>query len=396
MPPVSVDAENPQTSLLKRLEEILQALPDRAFSGRLRKVYAAAAAAIGRLSDMDLVKYETPVVDSSPDLSLWEEMAPVIRDTVMDVNALLNVIREQFPAQPPGGLADTVSRAANEAGRPRGSSGQDPTAILQESMQQLAQGVTQLGEAMRNPSVVSDRWTLLAEIQRFRARFREQVGNLVFETASTFAEVSRAQVVPGHEAEVKAAVTVRAITSDLARILAARLNKVREAEPEDVQWNAQQLQTELDAFGRTAAYRNLRAQDKRHIVEMRAEVGRLAILPNPSRVDLLKVVEELESFVRGLSAVNQRQILIIHDREVWASCGVRLERAQSLVESDEASSAKLLAEAVGLGQALYGREAELDTFLRKARKQPLAQLTGVELRVSIEAFQGLLAQLDVM
>lgn len=385
---MSVDAENPQTSLTPRLEELLQAHPDRAFAGRLRKVYAAAAQAIGRLSDMDLVKYETPVVDSSPDLSLWEEMAPVIRDTVMDVNALLNVIREQFPAQPGGNVADLVN-----SGRAR-----EPAMMLHDAMTQLAQGVTQLGEAMRNPSVVSDRWTLLAEIQRFRARFREQISNLVFETAGTFGEVTRAQVVPGHEAEVKAAVTVRAITADLGRILTSRLGKVRDAEPEDVQWNAQQLQTEMDAFGRTAAYRNLRAQDKRHIVEMRAEVGRLAILPNPSREDLLKVVGELEAFVRGLAAVNQRQILIIHDREVWASCGVTLERGLSLSDSDSDApvAAKLLADAAARAQSLYGRASDLDAFLRKARKQPLAQLTGPELRVTIEIFQGLLAQLDVM
>ncbi|MCP3143376.1 hypothetical protein [Pyxidicoccus xibeiensis] len=395
MRPVSEAADTTLASLSPRLEEILQTLPDRAFAGRLRKVYAAAAQAIARLSDLDLVKYETPIVDSSPDLSLWEEMAPVIRDTVMDVNALLNVIREQFPVQPLGGIADTVSRAANEAG-PALDGVDDPSGLLQEAMHQLAQGVTQLGEAMRNPSVVSDRWTLLSEIQRFRARFREQMSNLVYESVSTFGEVTRAQVVPGYEAEVKAAVTVRAITSDLARIIAARLKKVRDAEPEDVQWNAQQLQTELDAFGRTAAYRNLRAQDKRHIVEMRAEVGRLSILPNPGRVDLVTVVEELEAFVRGLSGVNNRQVLIIHDREVWASCGVRLERALSLLGSDPAGAARALAEAAGSAQSLYGRDSELDAFLRKARKLQIAQLSGPELRSTIETFQGLLAQLDVM
>jgi hypothetical protein len=263
-------------------------------------------------------------------------------------------------------------------------------------MQQIAQGVTQLGEAMRNPSVVSDRWTLLAEIQRFRARFRQQMGNLVFESASTLGEVTRAQVVPGYEAEVKAAVTVRAITSDLSRIIAVRLKKVREAEPEDLQSNVQQAQTELDAFGRTAAYRNLRAQDKRHIVEMRAEVGRLATLSPPSRPELLTVVEQLDEFVRGLSAVNLRQVLISHDREVWASCGVRLERALSLVGSDLAGAARALAEAASSAQSLYGRNSELDTFLRKARKLQIGQMSPADLRSTIEHFQGLLTQLDDM
>ncbi len=380
MTPVS--AENPPALLAPRLEQILQSLPDPAFADRLRKVYAAAAQAIARLSDMDLVKYETETTETGADLSLWEEMAPVIRDTVVDVNALLNVIREQFSMQPQGATADTKVR--------------DASASLQEGMTQMAQQITQLGEAMRNPSVVSDRWTLLAEVQRFRSTFREHIGNLVFATSSTFADVARKEVVPGYEAEVKAAMTVRAIVADLGRILAVRLAKVRDAGPEEVQGNAQQLQNELDAFGRTAAYRGLRAQDKRHIIELRGKVGPLAAMPSPSKAELLEVVEQLEALVRSLGAVNQRQVLITNDREVCAACGVRLERAMELVDSDPASAARLLAEAAVYGQSLYGREANLDAFLRKARKTQLATLAGPELRTTLEQLQGLLARLELM
>ena len=383
--------ETAPSVLSPKLEEILQSLSDRAFAERLRRVYIAAGQAIARLSDLDLLKYETAHVDDSPDLSLWEEMAPVIRDTVMDVNALLNVIREHFASQPVAGKAGAPLTATVEARRAK-----DASELLQGWMQQLAQGVTQLGEAMRNPAVVSDRWTLLAELQRLRARFREQIGNLVFESASAFGPVTRQQVVPGHEAEVKAAVMVRALVADLARIVSARLVKVREAEPEDVQWNAQQLQTELDAFGRTAAYRHLRAQDKRRVIEVRGKVGQLSIQGNPRKPELLAAVEELDFFVRTLSNVNQRQVLITHDREVWAGCGVRLERAAGLLNSDPVTAAKALAETAATAQSLYGRDAKLDNFLRKARKQPLAQLTGPELRSTVETLQTLLAGLDVM
>ncbi len=384
--------ETAPSVLSPKLEEILQSLSDRAFAERLRRVYTAAGQAIARLSDLDLLKYETAHVDDSPDLSLWEEMAPVIRDTVMDVNALLNVIREHFASQPVAGKAGAAPLTASvEARRAK-----DASELLQGWMQQLAQGVTQLGEAMRNPAVVSDRWTLLAELQRLRARFREQIGNLVFESASAFGPVTRQQVVPGHEAEVKAAVMVRALVADLSRIVSARLAKVREAEPEDVQWNSQQLQTELDAFGRTAAYRHLRAQDKRRVIEVRGKVGQLSIQENPRKHELLAAVEELDFFVRTLSNVNQRQVLITHDREVWAGCGVRLERASGLLSSDPVTAARLLAETAATAQSLYGRDAKLDGFLRKARKQPLAQLTGPELRSTLEALQTLLAGLDVM
>jgi hypothetical protein len=376
-----VSAENPPALLAPRLEQILQSLPDQAFAGRLRKVYSAAAQAVARLSDMDLVKYETETTETGADLSLWEEMAPVIRDTVMDVNALLNVIREQVQMPPQEAAADAKAR--------------DVSAALREGMTQMAQQITQLGEAMRNPSVVSDRWTLLAEVQRFRSTFREHIGNLVFTTSSTFADVARKDVVPGYEAEVKAAMTVRAIVADLGRILAVRLAKVRDATPEDVQGNAQQLQNELDAFGRTAAYRGLRAQDKRHIIELRGKVGPLAAMPSPSKDELLAVVEQLEALVRSLAAVNQRQVLITNDREVCAACAVRLERSMGLVDSDPASAARLLAEAAVYAQSLYGRETNLDAFLRKARKTQLATLTGPELRATLEQLQGLLARLEL-
>jgi hypothetical protein len=380
-----VSAENAPALLAPRLEQLLQSLPDQAFAGRLRKVYAAAAQSIARLSDMDLVKYETETTESGADLSLWEEMAPVIRDTVVDVNALLNVIREQFAAQPRG---DT------EAG-PLQKKAREVSATLQEGMTEMAQQVTQLGEAMRNPAVVSDRWMLLAEVQRFRSTFREHIGNLVFATSSSLADVARKEVVPGYEADVKAAMTVRAIVADLGRILAARLVKVRDARPEDLQGNAQQLQNELDAFGRTAAYRGLRAQDKRHIIELRGKVGPLAAMSTPAREELLQVMEQLDALVRSLATVNQRQVLITNDREVWAACGVRLERAMGVVDSDPAGAARLLAEAGAFGQSLYGREANLDAFLRKARKTPLATLTGQELRATLEQLQGLLAQLEL-
>ncbi|WP_224249178.1 BAR domain-containing protein [Hyalangium gracile] len=374
----------PPVIVSPRLEQILQTLPDPAFAGRLRKAYIAAAQAIARLSDMDLVKYETDSTESGADLSLWEEMAPVIRDTVVDVNTLLNVIREQFSGPLPAGGADGFQAKAREA-----------SSALQESMAQMAQQITQLGEAMRNPSVVSDRWTLLAEIQRFRSSFREQISNLVYTSITAFVDVARKEVVPGYEAEVKASMTVRAIVADLGRILSARLAKVRDAGPAELQANAQQLQNEMDAFGRTAAYRGLRAQDKRHFIELRGKVGPLAAMAAPPKEELLSAVEALDGLVRGLASVNQRQVLIINDREVWAACGVRLERAMGLVDSDPATAARLLAEAAAIGQSLYGRESNMDAFLRKARKAPLASLTGPELRATLENLQGLLANLGV-
>ena len=156
------------------------------------------------------------------------------------------------------------------------------------------------------------------------------------------------------------------------------------------------MQTELDAFGRTVAYRHLRAQDKRRIIELRVRVGKLAIQESLAKPDMLALTEQLDAFVRSLSGVNQRQVLVTHDREVWAGCGVRLERALSLLGADPASAARTVAEAAASAQSLYGRDPRLDVFLRKARKTQLAQLSVPELRSTLETLQALLGGLDIL
>lgn len=391
---------SPGPQLAPALEALLSKIPDRAFAGRLRKVCAACASGIDRLSSVDLVKYETSVSEGSPDLSLWEEMAPVIRDTVMDVNAVLSVIRESFPAHTPGGLADTLSKAIEEAGPlPPGTSNTRRVQAAENTIQnlsvQLAQEISHLGERMRSPQVVSDRWNLLADLQSFRQRFRQLMGDIVYECANAFGEVTRAEVVPKFADDLKAAVTVRSLVTDLTRLVADRLKKIREAEPEDLQWCAQQIEKDLDMFGRTAGYRALRAQDKRGVVEFRHAIGKLAVRPNPTKAELLEMVEPFEQLVASFNRMNARDMLVEHDRQMWANVGVKLEQVEAAMKANPASAAKVFGEAVDMSQSLYGRDPALDVFLRKARKNPVVNLPAPQLKPELEKFRELVANLSV-
>ncbi len=388
--------------LAPRLQELLRQIPDRAFAERLRKVYAAAAQAIHRLGDMDLVKYETTSVEGAPDLSLWEEMAPVIRDTVVDVNALLQVAREQFPALAPGGIADSLMQAIEEEAGPLPPSSihqrrqQEAEGVVQTLTGQLAQQITQLGERMRSPQVVSDRWNLLTDLQTFRTRFRELIGDLVFQSAAAFGEVHRGEVVPGHHEELQAAIGVRAAVADLGRLVAVRVREVQASLPEDVQWHAQHVERDLDAFGRTSAYRALRAQDKRVVIEFRHELGRLAADTGLQQRELLEAIAPFSEFVSSLQRVNSRELLVSHDREVWAAVSVRLEQAEGIAGSDVDGARVLLVEAVRAAQALYGRDGPLDAFLRKARKGGVAELEGDAVRQEVDKLRQLLASLPMV
>ena len=303
------------------LESALSAVPESQAS-RLHQVCHGAASALARLTDLDLLQYESPVTTDSQDLSTWEQMAPVVAATLRDVNAFIDLVRTQLAAQPAvsrSGLASLVEDAVlDDAARAQ------LERVLESAASQLFEQVQTLGAKVRDPGVVADRWNLLAEVQASRTRFREHIGTLVFDLVAPFADVERSEVVPGLAEEVAGAVTVRAAVADLRRVLESRGSKLRQASAEDVQWHAQHLEQEMDAFGRTAPYRSLRAQDKRRLIEYRHEVRAMAALPLPARADVMEVCQRVLELVKSLAVVNQRSLLRRHDHE-----GVGPERGEA-------------------------------------------------------------------
>jgi hypothetical protein len=374
------------------LESALSSVPESQAT-RLRQVCHGAAATLGRLTDLDLLQYESPVTTDSLDLSTWEEMAPVVAATLRDVNAFIDLVKTQLASQPKvqgNGLASLVEDAVlDDAARAQ------LERVLESAASQLFEQVQSLGAKVRDPAVVADRWNLLAEVQASRTRFREHIGTLVFDLVAPFADVERSEVVPGFAEEVAGAVAVRAAVADLRRILEARAGKLRQASAEDVQWHAQHLEQEMDAFGRTAPYRSLRAQDKRRLIEYRHEVRSMAAEPLPAKGDVLDVCQRVLDLVKSLAMVSQRTLLRRHDHEVWARSGVKLEQGEALLAMDKRAAAVALAESAELAAGLYGRSEPLDDFLRRARKQSLALVPAEEVDRVVEEFRALLAGLPV-
>jgi hypothetical protein len=374
------------------LESALSAVPESQAT-RLRQICDGAASTLARLTDLDLLQYESPVTTDSHDLSTWEEMAPVVAATLRDVNAFIDLVRTQLAAQPEvsrGGLASLVEDAVlDDAARAKLEQ------VLESAGTQLFEQVQSLGGKVRDPAVVADRWNLLAEVQASRTRFREHIGTLVFDLVAPFADVERPDVVPGFAEEVAGAVSVRAAVANLRRVLEARAGKLREASAEDVQWHAQHLEQEMDAFGRTAPYRSLRAQDKRRLIEYRHEVREMAAEPLPAKADVMDVCQRVLELVKSLAGVSQRALLRRHDHEVWARSGVKLEQAEALLSIDRRAAAVALAESAELAAGLYGRSEPLDEFLRRSRKQSLALVPAEEVGPVCEEFRSLLAGLPL-
>ena len=337
-------------SLPPKLEALIAAEADQDFGARARMVSLAAGRAILAMGELDLIQYEEPDVEGSADLSMWETVAPLIGSTISEVNTLCAQIESSFP---PGELL-VDHRQLNV------------DASFQSAAVELKAEVMNFGMRVRDPSVVGDRWNLITELQIFRFRFRDRIGKMVWEVATAFGECKRREVEPGYEEALASTLVVRAMTADLRRLMRVRIHKVSEAAASEMLGQAQQIEKELNAFGRTAAWRALRAQDKKGILEFRYNLRQLIAAGAPSKIELLELLEPFVEFVDGFGGISQREILVQHDQEVLASVGVVLERAMSIDAFDERAAS--FKEALDFGQTLYGRSPDFDVFLRNQRK----------------------------
>jgi hypothetical protein len=382
-------------SLPPKLEGALIQVPDHAFAARLRAIFRAAALTLDQLSDVDLVRYEAPESESSWDLALWEELAPVIAETVTGINTLVSTVRSELAPKGQGtDLASLLDRTVDEVSVDTdGERTGDVQRTLRRESDELAALVAQLGERVRAPSVVSDRWNLLAEVQSFRNRFRSEVGNLVFDIASRYSDLPREVLVPGHAEDLQAALAVRSALADLRRTIEGRCQAMRGASSEDVHWHAAQFGVALDAFGASTAYRSLRAQDKRFLIEARARLSGMKTTARGAEDIVLAFAAEFVTWLRGLSAVSHRAMLVEHDHAAWAATAVRLEQAEEWLGADSGRATRELAKAAVLARPLHGRDAKLDEFLQRRSDEVLSRLSPAEAREALEEFRRVLAGL---
>lgn len=382
----------PQDALPSRLEALLDSLTDRHLAERLDRVYRAAAVAIDRLGHFNIVKYEpTTAEPDGADLSLWETMAPALRDTVVDVNRLISVIREQFPApeRPAGGDGGWRPPPASADER----LAQEVEAVFHASAERLARRVADLGERVRRPEVVSDRWALMTELQAFRMDFRSRIGDLVYLTAAAFEEVRREEVVPGHALQEAAAVALRAAAVDLRRSLQNKLERVAKTEPERLPGLARQTEESLGSFASMSASVTMRAKDKRQMVELRGWLREQAGQPGLKGEELVERVRGMLETLERVGGELTEQVLTGHDRAVRATCGARLEQATMHLFLGSPGAERVVLEALERAGELYGRSPEFDTFLRKHRRGPGEGLDEAELRETLERFRERLAAL---
>jgi hypothetical protein len=366
---------------------------------RVGGLLAAASEAILQLTDLDLVRHEGDEQGSHA-LAVWEELAPVMGETVNSVNTMLAVAQEAFPAP---AESDDLGDLDDAFGPSAGAAAREPqkTLTTEEELASLVaavgsglrRDVARLGERLRNPTVVADQWNLVSDLLEFRGRLRAGIGELIFQIATSVDEATRPEVIPGYAAELLAGVLLRHAATNLAFLFRGHARRIGAASDERIGAALAEALKDLHAFSRTQALPSLRTSDKRIFLETRARLFQLLQQKPFDSREIKQATENLARFLDSLSVISRREALRLHDREHLAAAGRSLEQALA-ARSDPRKSRTLLAAAVESAAALYGRDAQLDAYLRGQRHFPVRWLADPEVEGELERVGALLGGIE--
>ena len=389
-------ADQAALAIEQRLVQVVQGF-EEPLRGRVTMLLWLASEAIVKLADLDLVRYEADEEQGGHTLALWEELAPVMGTTVQHVNDVIDGVAAQFPAPAERDGKDDLEAAFGPGwgsvpvdGGVEASLEDQIAALAAAVSSGMRRDVTRLGDRLRNPTVMSDPWMLIQDLLEFRGRVRAAIGELIYQVCTFVAEVDREEVVPGYAAEMANSLLVRQATSNLAFLFRGHAKRIAAAPQERILAVLQDALKDVHAFSRTRALHYLRTSDKRIFLESRASLHRLAKATPTPALEIRQGVENLARFLDSMSVVSRRENLRLYDRAQLARAGRHIEHAEVNRTSAETARAELM-EALKAASALYGRDPQLDAYLRAQRHFPADWLLDGELALEIARLRGVLA-----
>lgn len=340
--------------LPKGLQVVLADIVDRELAGRMERVARAAALCIEHLQTINLLSLEpVSAEEGSADLSLWEQMAPAVADTVASINGLCGVIDEEFP--------EGSSRSGVYSSESSDERAEAEAALVFRAVgARLKRELAQVRDMVRRPELMASRWALLEELQRLRADFRRRVGDAVYLSAAATAAVRREDVVPGASQEVQRALLYRSTSADLVKQVRLRLEKENEPLPRLIA----ALKGDLELFASMPAWRHVHAGPKRHLLMVKDFFSREGL----DRQSLVDAVSPLLDTLEDLAAEMTREVLASHDLQVFSEASFRLEQAQLHVRLGTGAEGWALQTALSLVDKLRGHDETLDAVARRLKK----------------------------
>jgi hypothetical protein len=370
--------------LSDRVVALLDGVVNRDVASRLAEVMTSCARCIERLSGINLVALEPKDAgDGSADLGLWEKMAPAVGETVVATNELCAAIDACFP---PGGSSG--SRFGHEGSDERAE--YEAAAVFRTISPLLQREVAEVGAVMRRPELLSSAWLLLAELQRLRAAIRARVSDAVYLSAAALAPVTRDEVVPGIAQEVTRALSFRGTESALRRTVLQRLESGNPGPA-----LAKSLEQDFEVFTAMPAWRHVKIETKRSMLELRQALVRLAASGDASSEQVKTLAEPMLKMLSDTSFQFSHGLLVTHDREARNLALRRVEQAELHLNLGTGAAGWVLSAAFDAATPLRGCDEAVDELLRQAAKSEVGDLPPEDLMPLAADFAVALSRLDL-
>lgn len=347
-----MDAVTTQTSavLTPRTDALLATLEDNELRARLGDSVTLAIEALHALGRVHLPQdqfEESEAVRRADDKHV--ELAPYVLAAVAAVNRLLGQVGESYEAPAERRASDRsddefdfeFDLVDGPTGSGVGLSSPGVATERADPITRSAEAAHAYGEMLRSRVVaLADRlqyalrqegdWPLLAELDDGVRRLTKGVQGLLFGLLGIVSQdVRREEILPEYRSAVTEAVELRRAIAELAYHVGRFNAALANASAEQAVPLVVAVADRLSRFAASPSYRTLRADDKKAVIDFRATLYRLRRAKDGLALGPLRLaVEGFSKFLESLSAINHREVLVLHDRAVLDDAIETLEQVE--------------------------------------------------------------------
>lgn len=312
-------------------QRLVLAIPVPALARQVIGGLEACAEALEALDQLDISRFELLELDV-PDLSVWNEAAPIVRDALVAVNQAMTALERLFPPLPvPSSKVmseDDIDAAFSEDALARSGANMDRLVGADRDFDatldfavtvligMLKQEMLGFGKKIRDPRVVSSRWGLLGELQEWKAKATQCLEAVAAAILRPLGPHHLTELLPRYSTELKRSLQLREDLRALAIEIEFQNQAVRQVStPAMAQMVIEALRGHLSDFAAKPSYAYLWARDKRELIVARVYLRDFALGTDSVR-QLGQQVEGLARFLEALiAAVSRRPELEAYDHE---------------------------------------------------------------------------------
>ncbi len=201
---------------------------------------------------------------------------------------------------------------------------------------------------------------------------RQSLGEGLFAIVASVFDVfgvhlERSDIVPSYKNALDQALALRQGLAELSQVVASENDWVIKDESmaeEDVREAIGRVGDVLEGFARGDLCRAMRAPDR---LELESFLRKIRHEPIPAAA---LACEGLTKYLESLSIINQREVLVEHDKQVMDEIRQSLEAARSLLLVSPEASCQMVRESLQQADRLRGRNGRLDEQLDQWQGDP--------------------------